>query len=137
MYIIDESGKMVEILRAEELSHNVYTSVKYYQEKAAAANEKAKMTIEEAKKQVLNSYEDENARLKERLRLSWGEFASEKELQAYNDFVQEHMHERATKKIQSGEQPYIIPHYTGIGCAKEAVCPICGEKKNITDYDVW
>ena len=137
MYTIDDSGKMVEILRAEELSQKVYTTIRYYEDRAAAANEKAKLTLEEAKTQVANSYEEENKHLKERLKYSWGEFASEKEYSAYQDFVKRHMHLRETSKAQGGMQPYIIPYYHGLGCSKSVVCQICGQEEDITDTEVW
>lgn len=137
MYVIDNSGKMVEVFSAEELARKVKQSIWYYEEQAKSANEKAQTTLLEAKQQVANSHKEENERLKERLKWSWGEFASEKEYKAFMKFRQEHMHNRAESKANGGKEPYIIPNYTGIGCAKDVVCQICGEKQDITDTEVW
>ena len=131
------NGKFTEVLSAKALARQVANSVQYDEDRANECAERARKTKEEVKAEIVNEYEEENKQLRERLRFSWGEFGSEKELEAYNEFVNEHMHNRTTSKANGGLQPYIIPHYTGIGCAKTVVCQICGQTKDITDTSVW
>lgn len=77
------------------------------------------------------------ASLKERLSFSYGEFSSQKEKDAYDDFTERHMHQRMTLRAQGGKAPYLIPTGTGIGTILYVKCPICGEEENITDMEVW
>jgi len=92
---------------------------------------------ERALEMTNDELKDEIQSLQERLSMSYGEFSSQKEKDAYKDFERRHMHERLTMKIQSGKCPYLIPTGVGIGTHLEVVCPICGEKENITDTSVW
>lgn len=75
--------------------------------------------------------------LQERLALSYGEFASQKEKEAYDNFNKKHMHERLLFKYNNGRIPYIIPTHVGIDTVLTVVCPICGETENITDTEAW
>ena len=79
----------------------------------------------------------ENESLKQRLSLSYGQFSSEKELKAFKAFSKKHAKCRANFKADNGRAPYIIPDGTGLGTCVTAVCPVCGEKKEITDISVW
>lgn len=137
MHTVNEDGTFTKIYDSKELAKAVKDTLNYYEERTAAANERANRTLEEAKQFVTNQYEEENKRLKRRLKWSWGEFASEKEYDAFMQFRQEHMHNRAESRANGGKEPYIIPDYTGIGCAKDVVCQICGEKRDITDMEAW
>ena len=125
------------IYGADDLAALVYDSIHYYQEIASEAAEKANRTLDEAKQIVVNNYADENVQLNARLRLSYGEFNSEKELNAYHDFCKEHEVCRTGKKINGDRIPYIIPTGTGIGIHYDVVCPVCGKQQDITDYDSW
>ena len=125
------------IYGADDLAALVNDSIHYYQEIASEAAEKANRTLDEAKQIVVNNYADENAQLNARLCLSYGEFNSEKELNAYHDFCKEHEVCRTGKKINGGRIPYIIPTRTGIGIHYDVICPICGKQQDITDYDIW
>lgn len=121
----------------KELADAVFNTIKWYKERnkeIAAHNEKLH---DDAVSVVRAEYEAEIAHLKERLSMSYGQFASKKEKDAYDDFERRHMHERLTMKIQGGKAPYLIPTGTGIGTHLEVVCPICGEKEDITDLDMW
>jgi hypothetical protein len=121
----------------KELADAVFNTIKWYKERnreIAAHNEKLH---DDAASVVRAEYEAEIAHLKERLSMSYGQFASQKEKDAYDDFERRHMHERLTMKIQGGKAPYLIPTGTGIGTHLEVVCPICGEKEDITDLDMW
>lgn len=134
-YSSDDSYQAV--YGADDLAALVYDSINYYQQCAAEAAEKANRTLDEAKQIVVNQYANENAQLQERLHLSYGEFNSEKELNAYKEFCKVHEQCRLTRKIDGGRYPYIIPTGTGIGTHYDVVCPVCGQKQGITDYDMW
>ena len=125
------------IYGADDLAALVYDSIHYYQQIAGEAAEKANRTLDEAKQIVVNQYADENAQLQRRLHLSYGEFNSEKELNAYHEFCKLHESCRAAKKINGGRYPYIIPTGTGVGIHYDVICPICGKQQDITDYDTW
>ena len=126
-----------QILNKKELSTAVENTIEYYEEQNARLYEINKKLKEDAQAIVRAEYEREIANLKERLSFSYGEFASQKEKNAYNDFEQRHMHDRLTSRANGGKAPYLIPTGTGIGTHLEVVCPICGEKEDITDVEVW
>lgn len=80
--------------------------------------------------------------LKERLDLSFGEFASQKELKAFKEFCKKHKHAEQMKGMEHvagwvAKYPYVIEEATGLGHMVKAVCPICGDKKDITDIRCW
>ena len=132
-----DSCKRADIYSSEELRDAVFDTIQYYEEANKRLREENRNLIESAKQVVRKDYEEQISDLNERLKLSYGEFASEKELQAYKDFTNRHMHNRAESKANGGLAPYIIPHYTGIGCIKKVVCQICGESEDITDTEAW
>lgn len=107
------------------------------EEENASLREQVSALEANAESVVIDKLKEKIASLEERLSLSYGEFASKKELKAFKAFEKKHMHQRATSKIQSGEAPYIVPHGTGVGTCFTVVCPICGEKKDITDISCW
>ena len=125
------------IYNADELKEHVYNTIKYYEDENNYLREKNKQLTEDAISIVKKDYEQHIEHLDRRLQLSYGEFASQKELDAYNEFVKEHMHNRKTSRCNGGRAPYIIPNYTELGCIKKVVCQICGESKDITDDSVW
>ena len=125
------------IYNKDELTTMVHYTIQYYEEADKRIREVNKKLVEDAQEVVRAEYEQRIAQLEEKLRLSYGEFSTQKEKDAYNDFEKRHMHERATIKAQGGKAPYLIPTGTGIGTHLEVVCPICGAKENITDLDVW
>lgn len=133
----NSKGEYANIYNAEELSQIVADTVEYYQNETNRYMIQNKKLTEDAVKVVEKQYEDKINNLKERLSMSYGEFHSKKERSAYSDFVERHMHDRATSKANGGRVPYIIPIYTGIGCIKTVVCQICGESEDITDMEVW
>ena len=134
---IYRDGKLTEIYTAEELSNKVYESVQYYQRKAEDAHTQMEKALSDARAIVQNEYEEENKSLKQRLSLSYGRFASEKEKQAYIDFMQRHMHNRRTSRANGGKAPYLIPNYTGLGTILRVKCQICGAEEDITDMEAW
>lgn len=126
-----------KIYDEKELSDAVFNTIKWYKNCNKDIAERNQKLHDDAEAIVRHEYEAEIAHLKERLSMSYGEFASQKEKDAYNAFEQRHMHQRLTMKIQGGKAPYLIPTGTGIGTHLEVVCPICGEKEDITDLDMW
>ena len=126
-----------EIYNENELSKAVFDSVQYYRERCEELERKNKELHTRALEMANDELKDEIQFLKERLALSYGAFASEKEAQAYDEFSEEHMHDRATSKFNGGRVPYLIPTGTGIGTLLKVVCPICGESKDITDVEAW
>ena len=132
-----KNNKFTQVYDEKELTEMVLNSVQYYRERAEYLGAKNKELHEHALEMANEELKDEIHTLKERLRLSYGEFASQKEKEAYKQFEEEHMHDRQTSKYNGGRAPYLIPTYVGIGTNLEVVCPICGEKKNITDTEAW
>lgn len=136
-YVTDLNDYSATVYDHDELTKMVSDTIHYYEEANKQLIELNNRLTENAEQVVRKDYEKQINDLNERLNLSYGEFASEKELQAYKDFTNRHMHNRAESKANGGLAPYIIPHYTGIGCIKKVVCQICGESEDITDTEVW
>ena len=111
--------------------------IEQYSEKIKRLEEENKVLLEDAKKVADEELRKENAELKKRLELSYGQFSSEKELKAFNAFVKKHTNCMTKHKGDGGKVPYVIPYGTGIGTCVTVVCPVCGEKKEITDSSVW
>ncbi|MBR3739473.1 MAG: hypothetical protein IKN04_03325 [Clostridia bacterium] len=125
-----------KIYGAKELSQAVLDTIAYHEQRAKEAIERANKTREEVAQEIKNEFAEENARLKEQLRFSVATLSSEKELRAYNDFVDEHRTCRLTKAT-GGMIPYVIQHGHGLGCCTTVYCQVCGASKNITDSSVW
>lgn len=137
-YVSDFTSKNVQtVYNEDELSTAVFDTIKYYREE----NEKLKRENREWHTKALemanDELKDEIQSLQERLALSYGEFSSEKEKLAYEQFEEEHMHDRLTSKYNGGRAPYLVPTGTGLGTLLKVVCPICGERKDITDVSAW
>lgn len=137
MFYSYKDGMSTTICSSDELTDLVHNTVKYYEEKVEKLIEKNKQLYANAESIVRKDYEKQINNLKEQLNLSYGEFASQKEKEAYNEFEKEHMHDRLTSKYNGGRAPYLVPTGTGIGTILKVVCPICGESKEITDISVW
>lgn len=133
-----ETGHYTEkIYDEKELADAVTATIHYYKTENAKLKEKNKQLHDAAEQVVRREYEKHINDLEKQLNLSYGEFSSEKEKQAYEDFTQEHMHDRLTSRYNGGRAPYLIPTGTGIGTVLKVVCPICGESKDITDTKIW
>lgn len=92
---------------------------------------------------IINEYskDSEIAKLRaeiERLREHSLIIFTENELAEEQDFINTHynLHNCRDNKIAGNSWHYIITA-TGIGKVIEIECPICGERKNITDYECW
>lgn len=131
------TGKITEVYSAAELSARVWDTLKYYEAEQKRLQERNKELVERADEVVKKSYEDKIKGLQHRLSLSYGEFSSDKEKEAYKNFEERHIHDRLTSKSNGGRAPYLIPTGTGFGISLKVKCPICGEEEDITDTEAW
>ncbi len=132
-----DTNKTSQIYDEEELATAITDTIQYYKDKCEHLREENQQLIQNAQEVVKKNYEQTITNLRERLNLSYGEFASQKEKDAYNQFTIEHMHDRLSSRYNGGRAPYLIPTGGGIGTILKVVCPICGESKDITDNSVW
>lgn len=137
MFYSYKDGINTTVCSSDELTDLVHSTIKYYEEKVERLIEKNKQLYADAESIVKKDYEQKIKSLNEQLHLSYGEFASQKEKEAYDKFEKEHMHDRLTSQYNGGRAPYLIPTGTGVGTNLKVVCPICGESKDITDTSVW
>lgn len=137
MFYSYKDGMSTTVCSSAELIELVHNTIKYYEERVEELEEKNKQLYTNAESIVRKDYEKQINNLKEQLNLSYGEFASQKEKEAYDEFEKEHMHDRLTSRYNGGRAPYLVPTGTGIGIILKVVCPICGESKEITDTSVW
>ena len=132
-----ETRKTSVIYDENELATAVTDTIQYYKEMYKKVKEENKKLTDDAYVVVYKKVQDEIQSLHQRLRLSYGEFSSQKEKDRYKQFEQKHMHNRLESKANGGRAPYLIPTGTGIGVILKVVCPICGESEDITDTEVW
>lgn len=125
-----------KILGAKELSDVVYNTLKFYEDRADEAREQARKTREEVMQEIHNEWDEENQRLKERLRLSLVELNSQKELDDYNAFVAKHKNCKGSR-IGNDCTPLFRQYGTGFGVGTVLFCPICSESVDITDTSCW
>ena len=137
MFRIQRNTEFHNIYSPEELGRAIEDTIKYYKERADWLQAMCNELREHAQEYVDENLRQENKHLRSRLSLSYGEFASEKEKQAYLDFEKAHTHDRLSSKYNGGRAPYLIPTGTGFGTNLKVKCPICGEEKDITDTEVW
>ena len=137
MFYSYKDGMSTTICSSAELTDLVHNTVKYYEECIEELKEKNKQLYADAEAIVRKDYEKQINYLTKQLSLSYGNFASQKEKEAYDEFEKEHMHDRLTSQYNGGRAPYLIPTGTGVGTILKVVCPICGESKDITDNSVW
>ena len=129
--------RIMTICNEQDLSEMVFNTIKYYREQAEHWKQMYIQWRHHGMEKANEELIDEISALQERLDLSYGQFASKKEKEAYKNFEQRHMHERLISKIQGGKAPYLIPTGTGIGTILNVVCPICGAREDITDTEGW
>ena len=129
--------KISKIYDENELSKIVFDTIEYYKKDAEHWRKLYTQIYSNTEDKIRKDFEDIIAYYKSRFDMSYGEFSSQKEKDAYNDFEQCHMHDRLTSKANGGRAPYLIPTGVGIGTQLTVVCPICGEKEDITDIGVW
>ena len=126
-----------KIYDEKELSDAVFNSVQYYRKQAEHWKKMYTLWRKHGMEQANDELKDEIEALQKQLDMSYGQFASKKEKEAYDKFSQDHMHDRLVSKLHGGMTPYLIPHHCGIGTTLKVKCQICGEEKNITDTEVW
>ena len=137
MFYSYKDGMGTKVYSSDELTELVHNTVKYYEKRVEELKEKNKQLYADAESAVKKDYEKQINNLKERLSLSYGEFASQREKEAYDQFEKEHMHDRQTSRYNGGRAPYLVPTGTGVGTMLNVICPICGASQNITDTSVW
>lgn len=137
MFSTGINGRHVNIYNAKETAEHIFDTITYYEEYNKYLREKNKELHDNAETIVRKEYEEKITQLKKELQLSYGSFASQKELDAYHDFEKRHMHDRLTSRYNGGRAPYLIPTGTGVGTNLKVVCPICGESEDITDIGAW
>ena len=136
-YSYDDGSGCKEILTADEAARKVRDSIEFYESRAKMMEERNKILIDNAKEWVENKLKIENENLKRRIKLCLVELQSEKELESYLDFKNKHEKCRACAKIYQYQFPYVIQVGNSFGYTSTAICPICNEKKDITDTEVW
>lgn len=137
MFSTGVNGRYVDIYNAKETAEHIFDTITYYEEDNKRLREKNKELHDNAETIVRKEYEERISQLEQKLRLSYGSFSSQKELDAYHDFEMQHMHDRLISRHNGGRAPYLIPTGTGLGIILKVVCPICGESEDITDMGVW
>ena len=137
MFYSYKDGINTTVCSSDELTELVHNTVKYYEERVEELTKKNKQLYADAESIVRKDYEKQINYLTKQLSLSYGNFASQKEKEAYDEFEKEHMHDRLTSRYNGGRAPYLILTRTGVGTNLKVVCPICGESKDITDTSVW
>lgn len=129
---------MTKVFPANDLARLVRDSVKYYQDEARFANEKAKKTREEVSQEIVNEYEAENIRIKKELERAVAVLGSDLELERYRSFLSEHERKcLSSSRANWGKAPYIKQVGTGVGVATTVVCQVCGAEQEITDIGAW
>ena len=131
------NSRLKHIYNSKEIQQIVTDTIDYYETKTEQYKEENAQLHARAEEIVKHEYENKIIQLTNMLNMSYGHFSSDKEKEAYKKFTEEHIHDRLTSKFNSGRAPYLIPTCNGIGTTLEVVCPICGEKKDITDIEVW
>lgn len=117
-------------VKAREITKAVVDTLKWYERRIKELEEENRRLREDAKGMVSVEILDENRKLKDKLEFSIDSLNTKKELSAYQKFREEHM-----KRCHS--IPYTMVGWSGIGAEHTVVCPVCGEKKDITDIDGW
>ena len=129
------------IIYSKEQAENCFDDCLDYIERLEIQNRdlqfRNEILLKEAREIANRELLEENMRLKNKLKLSFGQFSSQRELDDFNEFCEEHLHDRTTSKENGGKNPYVIQEGTGIGLITKVKCPICGEEKDITDIEVW
>lgn len=118
------------ITKADELVRIVSDTLKWYEQRLMVLEDEVRELREDARTKVEVEILDENRRLKDKLEFSIDFLNTKKEMSAYQKFRDEH-----AKRCRS--TPYTTARWNGIGVEHTVVCPVCGEKEDITDIDGW
>lgn len=126
------------------LSQEIVKMISEPFEKEIARLEAENAELRKNAKQIADKeLKNEIEQLKERLELSFGEFASKKELAEYEAFCKKHKHPKQWKRGAEyvagwvSKFPYVVTEAASVGHLVKVVCPICGAEKDLTDISVW
>ena len=134
------SGRLGDLIAendASRLANEVHDTIKRYHGIAQRAIKKAERTKEQVRAEVINEYASENECLRRELKYSVACVHSDRELAAYNQFVEKHEPCRLRYKADGGKMPYVIQFGTGVGVCTKVCCQVCGETEDITDTSIW
>ena len=132
-----ETKDFTEIYTPAELSKKVLDTVTYYKDRADTLQKANTKLLEDALACADRQLKEENKILRKRLKLSIVELANEKELNAYDRFMADHMKCRMISKINGGKVPYVTQEGVGVGYITKVHCPICNMMEDITDTGAW
>ena len=130
-------GDLVAESDASRLANEVHDTIKRYHQIAQRALKQAQRTEEQVRAAIVNEYASENAYLRRELQYSVACVHSDKELDAYNKFVEKHSQCRLEFKADGGKMPYVIQYGTGVGVCTKVCCQVCGATEDITDTSIW
>ena len=125
------------IYDSESLANLIKDSVEYYQNESLYYKKLSEKNYDKIKEEVLNEYEEENKQLRQNQELTYLRFNSYKERDAFLNFKKKHEPCRITNRYNGSRLPYLIPYGDGLGLYLTAVCPVCGEKLDITDLETF
>lgn len=134
-----KTNNFFKVYSPEELTKIVKESVEFYHNQYEEAIAEIKKTKEELRQEVKKEYENELKDLREWQQLTLIHFNSQKEKEAYENFLNEHNEKHyGTKLGKVGLNDFILyPYISRLGCCLTVECPECHEKKDITDYTLW
>lgn len=134
------NGKLGDLIAendASRLANEVHDTLKRYHDVAQRALEIAKRTKDQVRAEIVNEYAHENEYLRRELKYSVACVHSDRELEAYNRFIEQHQACQIKFKADSGKMPYLIQVGTGVGVCTKVCCQICGATEDITDTSIW
>lgn len=130
-----DTNETMTIYTGEELAKAVENSINWYRSRAEVLEKQNQRLVEDAKAVIEKQLEQKISNLEARLHRCLTELNSDKEVEMYNEFSKKHAECRLHCSYDI--RPYVKQKGTGIGIISIAVCPICGEEKDITDMEVW
>ena len=123
-----------QLYTAADLAHIVEDNVEYYETWARRLEADNRKARDEVRAEMREEYA-EIQRLRDKLRFSPFSFASQKELDNYNDFQKRH--EKCMQSKNNTRDFYVKPYFTGFSVGVYACCPVCGDEEDISDIEVW
>ena len=131
-YSTIHNGKYLEVEDIDTICQKLKDLYEYYKDEAETCN---KQVNEWNKDEEIQKLKNEVKYIRRHSLLQM----SDKEVQAEKAFREEHYKKCAlplNSKIKGNTYIYTLTG-TGLGTGIEIQCPICGEKKDITDIDSW
>lgn len=123
----------------ERICSMVKDAIMHYKQRAETLEKLANRTKEEIEILAEQRADKEIDRLQSQLDMSYGSFDFAEEKAAWLKFCAVHRQCRVNSqnKMDMSKLPYVIPYGFGLGSIYTAVCPICGEQKDITYAEGW